>query len=147
MVAAVKVYPNKKLAGIQRTWINLDGSGKADLDPSKMSLGSTLGGAVQLADAGEILGLAEGVETALSVQQELHIPVWAVLGSNNFGNVVLPPLPLASEIRLYIDGDDDSRDAISDVREAFIPEGRRVVVVPAPEGHDFNDVLTGKVLT
>jgi hypothetical protein len=141
LLSAVTVFPTDDVVGIQRIYLQQDGSGKANVKPNKMSLGPTSGGAVQLAEAGEVLGLAEGVETALSVYQELRVPVWAVLGAGNFANVVLPSLPLASEVYLYIDGDDASRDAAADAGDRFVCEERKVVIVPAPDGKDFNDLL------
>ena len=43
-----------------------------DVDPPRRMLGRPLDGAVRLAAAGETLGLAEGVETALSASAMLH---------------------------------------------------------------------------
>ena len=145
MIAAVTAWPVDKVMGIQRTWLRRDGSGKADVIPSKMSLGPIGGGTVQLSGCGPVLGLAEGVETALSVQQELEIPMWACLGSGSVSKVVLPDLPLAEEVHLFVDGDDAGRDAIADAGERFSLEGRRVVACPAPEGTDYNDVLRRQI--
>ena len=145
MVVVVRVWPGENVSGIQRTWLRRDGSGKADVIPSKKSLGPTAGGAVHLSSPGPVLGLAEGVETALSVQQELGLPMWACLGSGGISKVMLPDLPLAEEVHLYVDGDDAGRDAIADAGERFSFEGRRVVACPAPEGTDYNDVLRSQV--
>ena len=144
MVAAVTAWAGDKVMGIQRTWLRRDGSGKADGTPSKKSLGPTAGGAIHLSSPGPVLGLAEGVETALSVQQELGLPMWACLGSGGISKVMLPDLPLAEEVHLYVDGDDAGRDAIADAGERFSFEGRRVVACPAPEALDYNDVLRGQ---
>ena len=145
LISAVTVYPDTKVTAIQRTYLTADGTGKADVVPNKMSLGYTLGGAVKLAQVESVLGIAEGVETALSVQQELGTPMWAVLGANNFENVVLPEPPLAQEIRLFVDGDSDGRDCATDASDLFSFLGRTVHVSLAPEGQDFNDVLMQEV--
>jgi hypothetical protein len=139
MLSAVKV--GNRITAIQRTYLKRDGSGKADVEPNKMSLGSMTGGAVHFGEPDLVLGLAEGVETALSVVQQFDIPVWAILGCKNMPNVILPELPLASEVRLYVDGDDDGRDAAVDAGRRYTDEGRRVYVCPAPDNKDWNDVL------
>nr|WP_302849137.1 toprim domain-containing protein [Sphingobium sp. AS12] len=47
-------------------------------------------GAVQLAAATTVLGLAEGVETALAAMRLHRIPVWATLGAERAAHVLLP---------------------------------------------------------
>ncbi len=69
-----------KFIAVHRTYLKLDGSGKAAVSAPKMALGSLQDGAVRLGRAGKVLGLAEGIETALSAQQLFELPVWAVLG-------------------------------------------------------------------
>ena len=106
-----------------------------------MSLGVYDGGCIQLSTAGSSLALTEGVETGLSILQELSVPVWAVLGAKNFKGTKLPELPLASKVSLFADGDEDSLDAVASIGEMLIHEGRKVFAIPAPEGLDWNDVL------
>src|SRR6185437_4227193 len=68
--------------GIHRTYLRPDGMGKAQIDKSKKMLGQA--GVVRLAEPeGEGLGLAEGIETALSAMLRIGWgPVWAA-GSRN----------------------------------------------------------------
>ena len=142
MICGVRVYPNREIIGIQRTFLKQDGSGKAPVEPAKMSLGSIAAGTVQLyAEPAEILGLAEGVETALSVFQLYGIPTWAALGSSNLPRIALPQLPDAEEVHLYIDGDAASNDAMVESGKRYSRQGRLVKVFPAPDGMDFNDLI------
>ena len=67
--------------GVQRTAIKDDGSGKRFGANSKRMLGVVRHGAVRLQAASEHLGIAEGIETALSAMQVFKTPVWATLSS------------------------------------------------------------------
>jgi len=139
LLAAVTV-DSPEIVAVQRTYLSKDGTGKSAISPNKMTIGSSLRGSVKLDMPGRFIALAEGVETALSVQQQTNLPTWAVLGSKNIPNVHLPDLPQASRVSIFSDGDDDGRDACAKAGDRFHFEGRECVIVPAPEGKDWNDV-------
>jgi hypothetical protein len=102
MVAIVQ-RPDGQLAAIHRTFLKDDGSGKAELDAPKMALGPIRGGAVRLAEKGDMLAVAEGIETALSVQQATGIASWATLGTSNLIHVALPES--IREVMICMDAD------------------------------------------
>ena len=113
-VAIVHDAEGEKIA-IHRTYLAPDGPAKADVPKPRMMLGSVMGGAVRLGDIGEhgVVGLAEGIETALSVMQACPaLPVWAALSSGNMEQVVLPPE--IKRVVLLADHDGEAR-----------PQGRR----------------------
>jgi len=64
---------------IHRTFLARDGAGKAPVEPSKMMLGPCRGGAVRLADPGDMLMVGEGIETCLAAMLASGHPVWAAL--------------------------------------------------------------------
>jgi putative DNA primase/helicase len=110
-----------------------------------MLLGSAAGGAVQLGDVGQngVVGLAEGIETALSVTQACPaLPVWAALSSGNLEQVALP-----SEIKRIViladnDGEGAGLKAAQRAAERLGAEGRRAWIAHPPDaGEDFNDLL------
>lgn len=81
MVAAVRNVDGD-VTGLHRTWLREDGSGKANLSPAKAMLGICRGGAVRLAEVDDELGVSEGIESGLSVQQATGVPVWAALSTS-----------------------------------------------------------------
>ena len=142
MVAAVQ---GNKLAAVHRTYLQADGSGKADVDTPKMMLGSTAGAAVRLTERqGEIV-TCEGVETALSLSSGLlSAPkaVWAALSASGMRGLSLPPQ--AGQLTIASDGDAAGREAASALAARADALGWRVTLLPAPEGLDWNDVLLMK---
>jgi phage/plasmid primase-like uncharacterized protein len=129
--------------GLHRTWLRPDGLGKADVTDSKMMLGICAGGAVRLASAGPVMAVAEGIETALSVQQATGTPTWAALSAPGIEALILPPLPLAAEVTIAADNDASGRGQAAAEKAArrWIAEGRTVRIALPPAGQDFNDVL------
>lgn len=125
-----------------RTYLRADGSGKAAVEPNKAMLGSVAGGAVRLAEAQERLVVAEGIETALSLCCGLlRAPamVWAALSTSGLKRLRLPSTP--KKLIVAPDGDLAGRRAAHDLAERAQALGWQVSLLPAPEGHDWNDIL------
>jgi putative DNA primase/helicase len=144
LVAIVRNAAGERIA-LHRTYLAPDGSGKADVPKPRMLLGSVAGGAVRLGAVGEhgVAGIAEGLETALSV---VHVcpalPVWAALSSGNLEQAVLPPE--LTRVVLLADHDGAGVGVKAGERAAarFHAEGRRVWIAHPPgAGDDFNDLL------
>jgi DNA primase len=128
------------LVAIQRTFLKLDGS-KAPIDRPKRALGPVGLGAVRLAPAGTLIGLAEGIETALSAMELFRVPVWCVLGSN------LARLTLPAGVRhvvIFADRGAAGEAAATKATERYRQERRKVVVKYSATGKDFNDELRGR---
>lgn len=70
-------------ATVHRTWLAHDGSGKAPIaQPRKLMPGSVpRGGAIRLAELGPVLGIAEGIETALGAATRFGVPCWSAINS------------------------------------------------------------------
>lgn len=122
------------IVAVQRTWLLPDGSGKAALDPPKATLGPMKDGALRLAHAGETLGLAEGLETALSAMQLFMLPVWATLGAARMKHVKLPAH--VKRVVLFRDPGERGKAAAYEACTAFALEGRHMIVQDPPEGDD-----------
>ncbi len=138
MVGAVQA-PDRSTAGIHRTFLTMDGTKKAPVSQNKMMLGKCAGGAVRLAAAADKLALAEGIETALSIQQATGIPTWATLSTSGLKAVILPDD--VREVIICADGDDAGEQAAQNAARRFHREGRVVRIARAPAGMDFNDLL------
>ena len=82
MVARPRDAEGEPVGGIHRTFLLDDGSAKAP--PGKKMLGTIAGGSVRLSPIGAAghLGIAEGIETALSAHVIFGIPTWAALSAD-----------------------------------------------------------------
>lgn len=136
MVAVVSDL-NCNVVAVHRTY--LDGQGnKTNLEPPKAALGPIAGRAVHLAPVGEVLALAEGIETALSVLQATAIPIWATLGTANLSRVDLPDC--VRELIICVDADPVGEQAAGKSATSFMHEGRRVRIARPQGGKDFNEM-------
>jgi phage/plasmid primase-like uncharacterized protein len=141
MVAAVTTWPDKTIIGLHRTYLQQDGSGKADITPNKMMLGNTKGGAVRLTPPGKRLVIAEGIETAFSVYLSTELPTWAALSSSGLLNVKVPALDITQEIIIAADADKAGIGAADKLKARLLVDGYKVSIATPPEGMDFNDLL------
>lgn len=140
MVAAVQ---GMDLPAIHRTY--LDGAAKAKVEPNKMMLGATAGGAVRVADGPGPLVVAEGIETALSLASGLlraPATVWACLSTAGMAGLRLPDRP--HRLTIATDGDDAGKGAGHKLAERAAALGWTVSLLTAPNGTDWNDVLQKK---
>jgi hypothetical protein len=133
LVAAVR--DDSGLTGIHRTFLDETPQG----GPRKCGLGRFSRGAVRLRGIAPTLGLAEGIETALSATALFGVPCWAALGTERFGLVALPPE--TEELMLFLDHDAGGRRAEALAREAFGHVARITAHYPPQPGDDWNDVL------
>ena len=139
LIAAVQA-PNGEIIAVQVTRLTAEGK-KADVAVPRITTGSLGFGAVRLGGAGDILGIAEGIETALSAMQIFNIPVWACFGAARMDRVAIP----VSVRELHIFGDNDGPGRTAAERTAGIHRARkRVLRFPSKEHKDFNDLLQAK---
>jgi putative DNA primase/helicase len=107
----------------------------------RIAIGALGAGAVRFGKPEDVLGLAEGIETALSAQQLTGIPTWACLGASRMHRVAIPDH--VRELHLFGDNDDAGRDAVQ--RAAYENRERRVLLRFPPENYkDWNDFADGR---
>lgn len=104
------------------------------------------GSVVELFDHSHELGIAEGIETAMSAYQGFKIPTWAALDCQSMKEFVVP----RGVTKLYIFGDNDAGRAGQEAAEVLRKKAQFsgidvVVSIPAQVGHDWNDVLMADV--
>ena len=138
MIAAVSLDAGP--IAIHRTF--LSGNAKADFDKPKRALGALGEAAVRLfAPASGKLGLAEGIESAMSAYALTGIPVWATLGNERFGLVSVPES--VTELHLFVDHDAGGELAASRGLASYARDGRTIQVrKPSSRDTDWNDDLT-----
>lgn len=147
LVARVADPLTDEFLGVHRTFLLPDGSSKAAAEPAKMLLGRCAGGVVKLGEVREALLLGEGLESVLSAAQlskaafGSYLPAWAALSAGNLAKVRVPPG--VSQIIVPSDGDEAGRAAARRLAESLRGSGAEVLIAPAPEGRDFNDLLRG----
>lgn len=144
MLGGVSVYPDNKICGVHRTFLDPRGTGKAEISPNRKMLGQIKGGAVQLAIPDQRLAIAEGIETALSVQQATGIPTWAALSTGGVEGLVIPEPSILKDVLICADNDIPGRAAASTAAEKWVDIGHSVQIAYPPPGQDFNDLLTDK---
>jgi putative DNA primase/helicase len=128
------------------TYLAIDGSQKATVDPPRIFHGSPWGGAVRLAPArpDRWLIVGEGIESVASAMEIYRLPGWACLAAHGLRTLVVP-----REIRrIVIAADHDASGtgeaAARDAAERWLWEDRQVrLLLPAKVDSDFNDELRG----
>jgi len=142
MVAAVTVWPSRTVTAIHRTWLKADGSGKAPVTPDKMTLGPLAGGAIRLNAAGDVLVVAEGIETALSAMMVTGLPAWSCISAGGMAAATLPDTVREVIVAADNDANGVGQAAADTAANRWVAEGRRVrIALPPTIGTDWNDVL------
>jgi putative DNA primase/helicase len=130
--------------GVHITYLAIDGSMKATIEPAKRSLGPVGGGAVRLAPAAETLMVGEGIETCLAVMAAIGRPAWAALSTSGLMALVLPAA--VREVIILADHDTNGAGerAARFAAKRWLSEGRRVwIAIPPEPDTDFADLLVG----
>jgi len=113
------------------------------LDPPKLMLGRPHGSTVRFGAATDVLGLAEGWETAWSAHLLLGIPVWATLGADRFPLVAVPER--VEHLFVLHDNDSSGRRGAARAKQAHARDGRSIEPLPPPPGfNDWNDLYRAK---
>ncbi len=130
---------------VHRTFLRPDGQGKVKVEPAKMMLGRVTGGAVRLSQEAGPLVVAEGIETALSLASGLlsrPATIWAALSTSGIRGFRLPCTP--ERLTIAPDGDKAGYEAAHALATRAHALGWQVSLLPAPDGRDWNDILTMK---
>lgn len=142
LVALVTDATTAAPLSLHRTWIGLDGE-KAALEPARALLGGhrKRGGVIRLWPDESVtlgLGIAEGVETALSLAHAFQ-PVWSVIDAGNLADFdVLPGIEC---LLISVDHDKAGQAAAKVCAQRWADAGRSAaLVMPQQAGWDINDL-------
>lgn len=155
MVARV-VDVRGELLGVHRTYLGVARESgaivghviKAAVAAPRLSLGPLKGGAIRLAEEETHLGLAEGIEDALSAMQLFGLPCWSAIDAGKLAAVELPFG--VDTVTIFADQDparDNLPEGVGIARARALAarlrhEGRNVTILAPRVGlKDFNDQL------
>lgn len=138
---------------LHRTFLRPDGLAKAEMAAPRKTMPGPLpaGSCVMLSrwTGGGPIGIAEGIETAMSASRLFDIPVWAALNADMMAKWAPPPG--VEEVTIF--GDNDPRFAGQSAAYALAHRIRTAkatrdipvsVMIPPTVGSDWNDELLAK---
>jgi putative DNA primase/helicase len=116
----------------------------ADHEPRKIlgPMTAREGCAVRLMPSGEVLGIAEGIETALSAAITDSLPVWAALNTSLLGK--FEPPPGVRTLVVFADRDVAGLEAAIKLMERLQGRVKLEARIPTAPANDFNDVLIAR---
>ena len=137
------VAPDGSSSLVHMTWITESGE-KAPVTPVRKFRPGIVprGGAVRLSASAPVMGVAEGIETALAAAQLHDVPVWATLTAG--GLINWQPPTTASRIVVFGDNDASLTGQAAAWSLAHRLRGKGLAVevrIPELPGYDWNDVL------
>lgn len=142
LVALIRSTSTREPVAVHRTYLRREGTGKANVDPTKATKGPMAGGAIMLHEpaAGALLVIGEGIESSLSAGRLLSAPAWAAIAAGNMKAITPPAGP--SAIILAADPDDVGQHEAWAAADRWRGLGQRVqVATPDNSDEDFNDLL------
>jgi putative DNA primase/helicase len=139
--------PDGKLASIHRTYLTAQGFKAPVPKPRKLFSSVPKGSAIRLGPPQTIMGLAEGIETALAASRLFGIPTWAAICAHGIETFEPPP----EVTSLLIFGDNDANG--TGQKAAYTLAARladRIKVdirIPDQPDTDWNDELIAQGVT
>ena len=127
------------ITGVQRTWLDPSGRGKAPLETPRRAIGDLLGHGVRFGNADDTMAVGEGIETILSLRCALpNMPMAAALSANHLGAFLLPEWLR----RIYVARDNDpAGDGAFAALTQRADNARIEALSLTPALRDFNDDL------
>lgn len=139
---ALVTGPDGKGVTLHRTYLQDDRKAPVS-SPKKLMPGKPAkGGAIRLHPAGDVLGVAEGIETALAARQLFGVPVWSCVSAAGIESFQPP----ATVRKVIVFGDNDlsgtGQAAAWVLAKRLIAAGIAVEVkLPDQPGSDWADLL------
>jgi phage/plasmid primase-like uncharacterized protein len=131
------------IAALHLTLLRPDGSGKADVEPNKITVGSPAGRPLVLAPMNDLMGLAvtEGIEDALSVHQATGLGAWAAGSAGYMPSLVAAIEHLAGReedaspdcVTIFADADKAGRHNARALADALTTLSTRLAIPPATQ--------------
>ena len=127
------------ITGVQRTWLDPSGIGKAPIETPRKAMGALLGNAVRFGPTHDIMAAGEGIETMLSLRMALPgMSMMAALSAAHLSAILLPD----TLRRLYIARDiDPAGDSAMATLTARATAAGIETIPLSPRLGDFNEDL------
>ena len=134
------------VTAVHRTYLTADGRKAPVASVKKITAGPTNGAVARLGQPDAVMGIAEGVETALAASEWFEMAVWAAIGAENLAQFDAVPEGVK---RLVIFADNDAnyvgQEAAYRLARRLVSKGLLVDVAVAPEvGSDWLDAYVKK---
>jgi hypothetical protein len=143
MVSMMRDMNTGQPTGIHRTALADDGSAKRTMPsgmPAKMMLGRAKGAAVMLSNPAPVMGIAEGIETALSVQKMFGMPVWACMSASGIAG--FPVICGITHLTIFADHDEAGLAVAENCAWRYQKNGIDAAIHhPREPGDDWNSFL------
>ena len=142
MVAMMRDVQSNEPRAIHRTFLKPDGTGKDDA--GKKMLGRAAGTVIKISSDAHVtlgLGLAEGIETAMSLMAYGWSPVWA---AGSAGAIkTFPVLDGVETLSIFADSDDGGvgLESARSCATRWQASGRSVEIHRPPNGSDWNQIV------
>lgn len=141
MIAAAE--NDRGVVAVQRTFLDPEDVLRKPIPKPKVSLGLIGTAAIRLAPASDELGLAEGIEDALSAMEWFGTPTWALGGVERLAFVAIPER--VRRVIVYADRGRAAERLLEKARDHLTANGRELISRP-PEYHDdWNDAWRARL--
>jgi phage/plasmid primase-like uncharacterized protein len=119
--AMIVPYGLHKITAVQLTLLKPDGTGKADIEPNKITIASPAGMPMVVAPPNDLLGLAitEGVEDALSVHCATGLGAWASGGASFMPKLATAVPDYIEAITIYAHADEAGQRGAYELADAL----------------------------
>jgi hypothetical protein len=127
--------PDDAVRGVHITRLAADGSAKAGTQTDKIMIGASLGSPIALAPVNDLLGLgiAEGIENALSVHQATGLGAWAAGAASRLPALAAAVAAYVEAVTIMVDDDIDGRRHACALADSLRCRGFDVHTVMVPQ--------------
>jgi putative DNA primase/helicase len=138
------VGPDNKAHNVHLTYLDHNGYRAKINTPKRIMSGKVpAGSAIRLAPADEVMGIAEGIETAIAASVMHGIPVWSAINAHNLAK--WEPPPVTRSVIVFGDNDESFTGHAASYSLARRLKLQRkldvTVMIPETVGQDWADVL------
>ncbi len=131
------------VTAVQRTFLDPEDVLRKPIPKPKVSLGLIGSAAIRLAPATDELGLAEGIEDALSAMEWFGTPTWALGGVERLAFVAIPER--VRRVIVYADRGRAAERLLEKARDHLTANGRELIPRLPQHHDDWNDAWRARL--